>query len=113
MGLVYFLWTNFKVLRNERLAKRTLVFGAFLILALLLILPLLPEEFPSAPIALAYMFVGRYVADKHQMTKMGIAASTGFAFHSNWRVFGLGLLCMLASVIIVAVPLVYLAFLRG
>lgn len=109
VGLIYFLRANFLALGNRKLAKQTLIFGALLIMALLIITPFLPEKFPSTPITLMYIFITRYVAEKHQMTKQEIIDSVDYDFHSNWRVFGIGLLCLLASIIVLIGPHMLLA----
>lgn len=111
VGLIYFLKANFASLGNERLEKQTLLYGGLLILALLALTPLLPDWFPNWPISIAYILMARYVAQNYQMTKQDIASSTVYDFHSNWRVLGLGLLCLLASVIVIVVPLVTLILL--
>lgn len=108
-GLTYFLAANFSSLENDRLVRRTLIGGGLLILALLVVLPLLPDWFPSAPFTFMYLLVGRHVADKYQMTKQAIEASDRYDFHSNWRVVGMGLLCMLGSLAIIIGPLWILA----
>ena len=116
VGLIYFLRENFVALGDDALAKRSLVYGAALIVALLVILPFLPEKFPSSPITIVYMIIGYQIANSRQMTRGAIEASTHYTFHSDWRVFGLGLVCLLGSLTILVGPLVLLSMagvLRG
>lgn len=113
VGLIWFLRANFLTLGDDRLARNSLIFGAILILALLLILPMLPPKFPSQPITLAYMIAGQQIAIKLQMTREAISTSTRFTFQSNWRVVGLGLLCLVVSVILLVGPMLLLDTLRG
>ena len=111
VGLIYFLKANFAALGNDRLESKTLLYGGLLILALLVILPFLPEKVPSSPFTIAYILTARHVASKYQMTKQAIAESPVYDFHSNWRVLGLGLLCLIASAIVIMGPLMLLAYL--
>lgn len=109
VGLIYFLRENFVAMGDESLAKKSLLYGVALIIALLIIVPMLPENFPNSPFTIAYMIVGYQVANSRQMTRETIEASTHYTFHSNWRVFGLGLVCMLGSVILLLGPLLLLS----
>jgi hypothetical protein len=99
VGLVHFLRRNFLALGNDAAARRTLVLGAALVVALVIVLPLLPDRFPSSPLTILYVIVARVVAEKHQLTKAAIAASPEYAFRSNWNVVSMGLLCLAGSVI--------------
>lgn len=105
VGLVYFLWANFRALGDAANAGKTLAFGGLSIVALVAGLPFLPEEFPSSPFTIAYIVIARGVAQHLQMTKQAIADSPRHDFQSNWRVFGLGLLCLLGSVVVIMGPL--------
>lgn len=110
VGLIYFLKANFSALGNDRLARNTVLYGVLLMLALLATLPFLPDKFPNSPFTIAYILTARYVATKYQMTKQAIAESPDHDFHSNWRVLGIGLLCLVASVIVIVGPYVLLEF---
>ncbi len=108
VGLVYFLWSNFSALGNKRLAKSTVLSGILLIVALVAVTPFLPESFPSLAFAILYVVIARYVAEHHQMTKLAILSSPRHDFHSNWRVLGFGILCLLGSAIVIFLPLMAL-----
>ena len=110
-GLVYFLWANFRALANEQAARWTLAGGAALFVVLVAILPVLPDRFPSWPITLAYMVAGRFLAEKLQLTKQAIEYSADYGFQSNWRVAGLGLACLVVSLMLLVGPMLALAFL--
>jgi hypothetical protein len=101
VGLIHFLYANFNALGNDRLKKKTLVFGAVFILLLLLTLHILPEEIPSAPFTIAYVLAAKYIAERYQVTKQGIMDSPQYDFHSNGRVWGIGFLCLIGSVLII------------
>ncbi|CAG20377.1 hypothetical protein [Photobacterium profundum] len=109
VGLIYFLHSNFSILRNDELKKKTLVYGAAFLIVLIIALPFLPEEVPSTPFTVLYIVIARLIADKYQMTKSAIVESNEFEFHSNWRVFLLGLLCLVGSMLIIAGPLIILS----
>jgi hypothetical protein len=107
VGLIYFLRQNFLTLGNKSAARTCLILGALLIAIILIVLPFLPAKFPSSPITLVYIVIARYVAEKYQATKQAITESPEYTFQSNWTVFGMGLLCLLASVMVIIGP--YLA----
>lgn len=104
-GLIYFLLTNFTTLGNHSARKNTIYAGITLIIALLVILPMLPDNFPDIPFTIAYIVTGRIVAEKYQITKSAIEQSEQYQFESSWKVFGLGLLCLVASAIVIMGPL--------
>ncbi|MDF2447193.1 MAG: hypothetical protein K0S46_2429 [Moraxellaceae bacterium] len=110
VGLIYFLYANFGVLGNAEAQRKTVAWGVALIVALVILLPLLPDRMPSTPLTVAYMLAAQQVAVKHQMTKAAIIASPQHDFHSNWRVFGLGLLTMVGTGVAVLVPIGVLAY---
>lgn len=105
VGLIYFLRANFLILNEEEFAKKSLICGAALIIALLVILPLLPEKFPSLPFTIAYVIIGQQIANKFQLTRAAIDASPHYTAQSNWRVFGRGMLCLLGSMIVIFTPI--------
>lgn len=108
VGLIYFLRENFLTLGNTAQAKNSLVWGAALIGLLLLILPLLPDKFPSIAFTIGYMVAGQQIATTQQLTKKAIDDSTQFTAQSNWRVFGRGMLCLLGSMIVLFIPIMLL-----
>ncbi len=107
-GLIYFVRENFVALSNERLAKNTLIYGAILILALIVVLPILPDSVPSLPFSIAYTFAAYHLVGSYQVTKQGIIESPQYAFHSNWRVFGFGILCLIVSGLLIVGPIIAL-----
>ncbi|GAB3097702.1 hypothetical protein GCM10027159_18230 [Lysobacter terrae] len=100
IGTIYFLWVNFRTLQKHTAAMYTLWLGAIGLAAIVASVFLLPDDFPSAPFSIAYVVIAGGVARQYQLSKEAIAASDRFVFHSNWRVFGLGLLCLLASAVV-------------
>jgi len=108
VGLIYFLMCNFKALGQEERKNATLFLGFILIVVLIVAIPFLPEKIPSTPFTIAYIVIARQVAEKYQMTKADIKNSALYDFHSNWRVFGFGLLCLAASAAVIMGPLMLL-----
>lgn len=105
VGLMYFLMSNFDTLGKNSSKTKTLIIGIASIIVLVIATPLLPENFPGTPFTVAYILIARMVAEKYQMTKADIIDSDSFDFHSNWRVFGYGILCLFGSLIAFSVPL--------
>ncbi len=108
VALIYFLMSNFDSLGQQQNKKKTLFLGIGLIIALLVIVPFLPANFPSTPFTVIYIIIARQVAEKYQMTKSAIFYSEIYDYHSNWRVLIYGLLCMLGSAIVIMGPLMLL-----
>lgn len=108
VGLIYFLWANFSSLKKEDEKNKTLIFGGIFIVLLIIALPLLPDDFPSMPFTIAYIMVAKLVSEQFQMTKVDIAESNCHDFYSNWRVLGIGLLCFVASIVLIVGPLILL-----
>lgn len=111
IGLMYFLMSNFGALENVKAKNKALYGGLVLLVGLLCILPLLPEDFPSMPFTIAYVVAARFIAENHQMTKSDIVESEYHQFQSNWKVFGMGVLCFVASMAAIMVPLLVLSML--
>jgi hypothetical protein len=72
---------------------------------------MLPEKFPSAPFTITYVIAAHHIAKQYQVTKQGIIDSPQYDFHSNWRVFGIGVLCLVGSALLIGGPIVILAVL--
>ena len=105
VGLIYFLHHNFVVLEDIAAARKCLIYGVLLILALLVLLSIFPDRFPSTPFTIFYIVVARFVAEKFQLTKQAIADSPDYTFKSNGNVFGMGLACLVGSVIVIVGPI--------
>jgi len=95
-ALIYVLRKNFKALGKEGDARKTLLWGGLFNLALVAVLPFLPEKFPSIAIGVPICWVGRLLAEKRQMSKQAIEASEQYTFQGGWHVFGV---CMLWLII--------------
>ncbi|MHA6204698.1 hypothetical protein ACXU4B_09765 [Dyella soli] len=108
VGLIYFLYRNFAALGKKSEARMTLILGAVLVVALWVVLPILPQKMSGVPFTVAYMVIARQVAEKYQLTKQVIASSSQYTFQSSWNVVGMGVLCVLGSVVLILGPFVVL-----
>lgn len=99
VAMVYFLWQNFKTLDNQNGAQYTLAGGILFNVALLIVLPLLPEDFPSLVIPFLYALTALSIAATWQLRKDAIQHSVQYQFQSNWRVFFLSIALLFAWLI--------------
>jgi hypothetical protein len=112
---VYYLRQNFLALNKLEDARLTLLWGVVLNLAILAPLPFLPERFPNYVIPLAYCWLARSIAESRQLNKAAIANSTQFEFASNWRVAGIALVSLVATVAVwfsIWFPLAYFGVIK-
>jgi hypothetical protein len=96
IAAVYLLRENFRVLDRAPEARATVLWGVVVIAGILALLPFLPTRFPNYLIPLLYMFGAGYVADQWQLRKQAILDSGKYRIQSNWRVFGMSVLCLIA-----------------
>lgn len=94
LASVIFIKHNYRVLGNSEAEKKTLLYGAVLLAALIGLLPFLPDRFPNMAIPIATIFATRAIIEKYQFTKRAIADSSSLTFQSNWRVVWLSLSCL-------------------
>lgn len=113
VGVVYFIMANFEVLGQIERKQKTLVIGIISIIALAIILPFLPDSIPGTPFTVAYILIAYNVTNNHQMSKAAIQESEAHEFHSNWRVLGMGLLCLIVSFIVLIIPSLGIMYLKG
>ena len=106
IALVYFLYRNFLSLDREVEARATLVWGVAFNVAILALIPFLPDKFPNSVIPLSYAIFGRSLAQSKQLTREAISSSEQFTFQSNWRVFWMAVLFIIAWCAI-ALPLIF------
>lgn len=111
VGLIYFLRANFVALGNKSAATKTVIFGSIFILAIIISFPFLPDNFSGLPFTIAYIVIAKQVAEKFQLSKQAITESTIYKFHSNWRVVGMGIICLIGSILVLIIPVLLLGFL--
>ena len=71
IAAVFFLRENFRVLDMVAEAGATLIWGAAFVVGLMILLPFLPDHFPSYVISLTYSFEGRVRGLQMATTKGG------------------------------------------
>ena len=108
-ALVYFLRANFLAMRDAVRAKQVLLLGLFGVPLWAAVVWMLPDG-AATSIGAGLTIGGYFKAERSQMTKQAILDSPDHFAHSNWRVLGLGLLCMVATILAIAVPVALLVF---
>jgi hypothetical protein len=109
IAAAYLLWENFRVLDREPEARAALAWGAAFVVFLMALLPFLPTRFPNSLIPLLYSIAAGSVADKWQLKKQAIADSGRYQIQSNWRVFRMALLFMIAFILLMSLEIFCLA----
>jgi hypothetical protein len=107
LAATYFLRKNYLTLDKPSEAKQVLLGGSIFTFLLFTVAVFLPDNFPSAPVPMAYSWTAYYIAKTYQLDKASIVVSEQFTFHSNWRVFGLAIANLLL-LFIVALPYIFL-----
>jgi len=103
IAAVFMLWKNFQALQNRPGATQAIIWGVIFLVAVLLILPYLPDKFPNYVIPAAYSGAAFAIANQYQMPKQAILDSQHYTFQSNWNVFGIAVgFIVLFIVVIVA-----------
>lgn len=105
IAAAYLLRENFLVLDRGTEARTTVVWGIVFVAGLMALLPFLPTRFPNSIIPLLYSLAAGSVADKWQLQKQAIVDSGKYRIQSNWRVFGMALLFMIAFMLIVVLEI--------
>jgi hypothetical protein len=111
-GLVYFLRANFLALDQPVAARNTVLGGAAALLAIVLISMHLPGG-GGIGFSIAAVLLARWIAERHQMSKEAIEASSDHDFHSSWRVFLIALACFVVTLVLVLALFMALAPLLG
>lgn len=96
---VYVILQNFRAMGNEAGARYAGIGGAAFVIAVMLILPFLPERFPNYVLPIVYSFVARQIAISAQMTKPAIQQSERYEFQPTWNVFGISVGFVLAFLV--------------
>lgn len=92
-----FISQNFSALNEPEKKSTTLIAGAIIIIALIAVSLNLPENFPGLIFTIATIVATRLIVEKKQFTKEKIDESEQLTFHSNWLVFGIGMLSLLLT----------------
>lgn len=105
---IFFLKRNFEALGDEVFARKTLRIGLVLSFLFLTILSFLAEVAPSVAIPVLYLVPVIMVVKNYQMSKDEIRNSEAYSFQSSWKVFGMGIILMLAFYITAVIFLIIL-----
>lgn len=105
---IFFLKRNFEALGKETFARKTLRIGLLLSFLLLIIQPFLAEVAPGVVLPVLYLVPVIMVVKNHQMTKDEIRNSDDYVFQSSWKVFGMGIILMLAFYVMAIIFMIIL-----
>jgi len=108
IAAVYLVWENFKALGKEALARQTILWGSVLVLAIVAILPFLPEKLPSYVLPAIFGGVAMFIASQFQLKKQAIRESNDYGFASFWRVAAIVVLSLIAMFVLIIAFLVIL-----
>nr|CAP47474.1 putative integron gene cassette protein [uncultured bacterium] len=108
IAAVYMLRSNYLVIEKEDYAQKVLSYGFIFTIALLAILPFLPEKFPNMIIPLLYCYSAKQIAESTQLKKDDIENNESNDFASNWKIFGIGTLTLIIFLVIAVIELVVL-----
>ena len=87
---------NFRALGNEELATRT-NWLAIVSTAIILVLAFtLPERIPNSVVPAIYTGLAVWIAKKYQLEAFEKHVEAGGPKHSNWRVVGISIACLVA-----------------
>ena len=86
LAAVFTLHQNFKALQDAQGQRLTLWLGIAFNLALVALLPFLPERFPRQLIPLLYSFAAGGIASTKQLSKAQLNASDQYQRRSGWNV---------------------------
>lgn len=101
IAAVYLVWKNFEALGKESLARQTVLWGSVLVLAILAILPFLPEKLPSYVLPAIFGGVAMSIASQFQLKKQAIRESNEYGFASFWSVTAVVVLSLIAMFVLI------------
>lgn len=97
---VYLIYKNYINLKNKELAKKSLLIGSILTVLIVLVMYNLPDDFTKAsyliPIFISYRSFNRF-----QWTAVEHAIKGWWKLYSFWNAFGIGILFLAISVVII------------
>jgi hypothetical protein len=83
---IHFVRSNFRDLEKPAQAKTTLAVGIVFVVGIILLITVLPEDFPNLIIPLAYSGIAAFVTWHYQVSAEEAEVSEKYAFLSNWLV---------------------------
>jgi len=99
---LWYIKCNFEALGRQDLSGKAIHWGSAISALIMVLMPVLPVDFPVFLMPLTYSFLAGYIAEIHQVNTTAIADSDRFAAHSNWTVAGNGAIAF-AIVFVIAV----------
>lgn len=99
LASIWCMRSNFQVLGKEEWRRKTGLYGAFVLVAMILVLPFLPDKFPNFVIPVITIGMTQTLVQRYQFSKQAIIESRALVFHSNWRAAGIGLLAMVITIV--------------
>ena len=100
IATVYFLKSNFDLLRRKQASLYTIISGSLFVVVLLGVLPFLSKHFPMYLVSIVYVVTGKQVAEMAQLRRSQIESNPSLDFVSNWKVILIALLSMIAFIVI-------------
>jgi hypothetical protein len=105
---LYILQANFSAMDEHVKRTNTFIYGAIAILLFTLLAPFIPEQVPAFLFGIIYMVPTRVIMENYQHNKEYISHSDRYVFQSNWHVFGMGVLGIVAYLfVLIAVMIFY------
>jgi 4-amino-4-deoxy-L-arabinose transferase-like glycosyltransferase len=111
LAAIYVLWRNFRARGNDDGAAQIILYGSIFIVALMVVLPILPDHFPNYVIPFAYTAAAHALARQYQLTKQAIGESAQYEFQSGWNVFGIAVACLIAFFVLFVGEVLLLGYL--
>lgn len=102
---IYMLYWNFEAMNEPDLAKSTLVIGGVCCLAMIGVLPFLPDHFPGSALPVAYTLSIVHMMKHYQLNKEDIENSLGYVCQSSWRA---ALISLVGLLVLLAVAVAWL-----
>ena len=93
LAATWFIRHNYQMHGNERAASKTVNIGAFVVIAVLFSLPLLPSGFPSILISLPVIIFTRYFIEQKQFNRQHIDDSEELEYQPVSKVVAVSLAC--------------------
>jgi hypothetical protein len=105
--------SNFRALGAPRSQRKALIAGVAGSIAVAALAWVLPEHFPGLVLPIAYIGAVGGIANSVQGESFRAHIAAGGLRRSNWMVLGIGLACLVGSLMLLAVPFVILLVTRS
>ena len=97
---------NFRALGNDARAKATIQVSIALTVTVFVLAFYLPERTPTSLLPAAYCGLFLWYANKYQLKPFERHMAAGGPQQSNWRVFGIGVGCLVGVLVVLVVLIV-------